>query len=199
VDVQVDLLLEALRKQDLEGSTLVLFTSDHGEGMDAHRWVTKLMLYEEPLRVPFIVRWPGKIAAGVVDGQHLVSGLDVLPTLCDWAEVYFPQVTGNSLRPLVENPGQEGRSFLISELYPHTEDLKMQGCCYARGASNMWCFSKARPPKCTSTLKRIQEKPATWHSTGLEWGTRTAPRSAAPMVCASGRFLRQCWWHETGC
>ena len=95
--------------------------------MAAHRWVTKLMLYEEPLRVPFIVRWPGKIPAGVVDGQHLVSGLDVLPTLCDWAEVYFPQVTGNSLRPLVENPGQEGRSFLISELHPDTEDLKMQG------------------------------------------------------------------------
>ena len=110
--------------------------------------------------------------------------------------MYFPQVAGNSLRLLVENPGQEGRSFLISELYPDTEDLEMQGCCYARGASNMWCFSKARPPKCTSTLKRIQEKPATWHSTGLEWGTRTAPRSAAPMVCASGRFLRQCWWHE---
>jgi arylsulfatase A-like enzyme len=83
VDVQVDRLLEALRKQDLEGSALVLFTSDHGQGMTAHCWAIKLMLYEEPLRVPFIVRWPGKIPAGVVDGQHLVSGLDVLPTLCD--------------------------------------------------------------------------------------------------------------------
>ena len=74
MDVQVDRLLEALRQQDLEGSTLVLFTSDHGEGMAAHRWVTKLMLYEEPLRVPFIVRSPGKIPAGAVDGQHLVTG-----------------------------------------------------------------------------------------------------------------------------
>ena len=125
-DVQGGRLLEVLRQQDLERNTLVLFTSGHGEGIAAHRWVTKLMLYEEPLRAPFIVRWPGKIAAGVVDGQRLVSGLDVLPTLCDWAEVYFPRGTGNSLRPLVENPGQEGRSFLISELYPDTEDLKMQ-------------------------------------------------------------------------
>ena len=48
-DVQVGRLLEALRQQDLEGSTLVLFTSNHGEGIAAHRWVTKLMLYEEPL------------------------------------------------------------------------------------------------------------------------------------------------------
>ena len=70
--------------------------------------------------MPFLVRWPGKITAGVVDGQHLLSGLDVLPTLCDWAEVHFPQDAGNSLRPLVENPGQEGRSFLISELHPDT-------------------------------------------------------------------------------
>ena len=83
MDGQVGRLLEALRQQDLERSALVLFTSDHGEGMAAHRWMTKLVLYEEPLRVPFIVRWPGKIPAGVVDGQHLVSGLDVLPTLCD--------------------------------------------------------------------------------------------------------------------
>ena len=67
--------------------------------MAAHRWVCKLMLYEEPVRVPFIVRWPGVIPYGVVDAEHLVSGLDVLPTLCSWAGVDFPEVTGTSCAP----------------------------------------------------------------------------------------------------
>ena len=127
VDVQVGRLLETLRATGLEDHTLVLFTSDHGEGMAAHRWVVKLMLYEEPTRVPFMVRWPGQIPAGRVDDTHLVSGLDVLPSLCDWAGVDFPEVTGISLRPLVENPQQAGRPFLVSELCPDTEDLSMQG------------------------------------------------------------------------
>jgi arylsulfatase A-like enzyme len=126
-DVQVGRLLDTLRQQGLEQDTLVLFTSDHGEGMAAHHWVVKLMLYEESLRVPFIMRWPGEIPAGAVDRHHLVSGLDVLPTLCDWGGVDFRPVTGDSLRPLIENPGQKGRPFLVSELYPDTQDLSMQG------------------------------------------------------------------------
>jgi len=147
VDVQIGRLLHTLRTTGLEDDTLVLFTSDHGEGMAAHRWVVKLMLYEEPTRVPFIVRWPGHIPAAVVDDHHLVSGLDVLPTLCDWAGVDYPEVTGISLRPLVENPQQAGRPFLVSELCPDTEDLEMQARMLRTQRYKYLAFSEGQNPE----------------------------------------------------
>ena len=127
VDVQLGRLLESLRTSDLEENTIVLFTSDHGEGMAAHRWVVKLMLYEEPLRVPFIARWPGHIPAGHIDDEHLVSGLDVLPTLCDLAAIEYPQVTGMSLKEVIGDPAKSGHPFVVAELYPDTEDLSLEG------------------------------------------------------------------------
>ncbi|MFT5375999.1 MAG: arylsulfatase A-like enzyme [Candidatus Latescibacterota bacterium] len=127
VDVQVGRLLGALRENGLEENTIVLFTSDHGEGMAAHQWVVKLMLYEEPLRVPLIVRWPEHIAAKRVDDEHLVSGLDVLPTLCDLAGVEHTPVTGMSLKGLIEDPAIPGRPFVVAELHPDTENLRLEG------------------------------------------------------------------------
>ena len=44
----------------------------------AHRWVVKLMVYEEAATVPFIVSWKSVTPEGVVDGVYLASGLDVL-------------------------------------------------------------------------------------------------------------------------
>ena len=125
VDVQIGRILGALRDSGLEEDTLVLFTSDHGEGMAAHRWVVKLMLYEEPMRVPFILSWTGVVPAGIRD--DLVSGVDVLPTLCDYAGIEYPEVAGDSLRPLLENPRATGRPFVVAELHPDTMNLSMQG------------------------------------------------------------------------
>lgn len=126
VDLQLGRLLETLRQKGLQDDTLVLFTSDHGEGLAAHRWVVKLMLYEEETRVPFIVRWPGKIPAGAVD-DRLVSGIDVVPSLCDWAGIDCPPVTGTSLSPLVQDADAPGRPFVVTQLYPDTKDLALQG------------------------------------------------------------------------
>ena len=90
VDALVGHVLATLRDQGLEEETVVIFTSDHGEGVAAHRWVVKLMLYEEPSTVPMIVSWRGHTPAGVVDSEHLVSGVDILPTICDYAGVTPP-------------------------------------------------------------------------------------------------------------
>ena len=85
VDQEIGRILAVLRKQGLERNTLVILTSDHGEGVAAHHWIVKLMLYEEPVTVPLVVSWKGVTPTGVADAAHLVSGLDVLPTMCDYA------------------------------------------------------------------------------------------------------------------
>ena len=147
VDAQVGRLLAALRSAGLEDDTLVLFTSDHGEGMAGHHWVVKLMLWEEPVTVPFVLRWPGQVPVGVVDRDQLVSGLDVLPTLCDWAGVGFPQVTGISLKPLLRNGQGPGRPHVASELYPDTKDPTMQARMLRTRRHKYVAFSSGRRPE----------------------------------------------------
>jgi arylsulfatase A-like enzyme len=126
VDVQVGRILNTLRHQRMEQDTLVVFTSDHGEGAAAHQWVVKLMLYEEPATVPLIWSWPGVIPAGRVDAGHLASGVDLLPTLCDYAGIDPPRdLAGASLRPVIDNPDLPGREFLVCELQPDNRDPDM--------------------------------------------------------------------------
>ncbi|MFC6964817.1 sulfatase [Halocatena marina] len=101
VDDRVDQILTAFRGEGLEDNTLVIFTSDHGDSHGAHQTIQKSFFYEEMVRVPFIVH-PLRGTGGHVD-EHLVSnGLDLLPTLCDYAEIEPPdELPGRSVRPLV--------------------------------------------------------------------------------------------------
>jgi glucosamine-6-phosphate deaminase len=117
VDRQVGQVLQALRQTGQEDNTLIIFTSDHGEGLGSHRWTGKMMYYQEEAAVPLIVSFKGVTPAGRIDREHLVSGLDVLPTICDYAGVRGPAVMrGQSLRPIIENPQQPGHEFVVSEM-----------------------------------------------------------------------------------
>ncbi len=116
VDGLIGRVLDALRKAGLEENTIVLFTSDHGEMGGAHRRIRKMALYEEAMGVPFIVAGPG-IARGVVDRTHLVSGLDILPTLCDYAGVATAaQTRGLSVRPIIDNASAPWREVVFGAL-----------------------------------------------------------------------------------
>ena len=83
VDQQIGRLLGALEESGLSDDTLIVLTSDHGEGVAAHKWVTKLMLWEEVVKVPFVIRLSGAVPENRLDSSRLVSGVDLLPTLCD--------------------------------------------------------------------------------------------------------------------
>lgn len=118
-DRRVATILTALREAGLERNTLVVFTSDHGEMDGAHRLEAKEVLYEEATRVPFVMSYKGVIPEGRVDSAHLVStGLDLLPTLCDFAGIELPPVAldGRSIRSLAEgrSPG-DWRKYVVAE------------------------------------------------------------------------------------
>jgi arylsulfatase A-like enzyme len=80
----------------------VVFSADHGDMDSAHGFEHKSLPYEEAARVPFLVSWPGRVAAGKVDRRRLVSAnVDLLPTLCDCAGIEAPaRLPGRSIRPL---------------------------------------------------------------------------------------------------
>jgi len=104
VDRHIGRVLAALKEAGLEERTVVVFSSDHGDLDAAHRLEHKSFPYEEAARVPLIVSFPGHTPRGRVDREHLiVSGVDLLPTLCDFADIEPPKgLPGRSIRPLAE-------------------------------------------------------------------------------------------------
>jgi len=104
VDAKIGKLLDAIEQADLQDDTLIVFTSDHGDMDSAHKLEHKIVLYEEAARIPFVMSYKGIIPKGRIDATHLVSnGLDLLPTLCDYADIKPPNgLHGRSLRSLAE-------------------------------------------------------------------------------------------------
>ena len=81
VDDQFGRILKVLEEEGLAENTVVVFTSDHGNCLGCHEEVSKNVHYEEAMRVPLLVRWPGRIRPRRED--LLLSSPDLYPTLLD--------------------------------------------------------------------------------------------------------------------
>lgn len=103
LDQQIGRLMDELGKLGLADSTAIFFSSDNGPEdiyvtNAGHSGVgsagpfrgRKRSLYEGGVRTPFIARWPGKIPAGRIDDTSVVSGVDLMPTVCRLAGVAMP-------------------------------------------------------------------------------------------------------------
>ncbi len=101
MDAQVGEILAALRASSAAKNTIVVFLSDHGDGMGAHRMVTKqVSFYEEMTRIPLIFAGPGLTGRGKILREPLTSSIDLLPTLCDLAGLKAPAgLPGRSMAP----------------------------------------------------------------------------------------------------
>jgi arylsulfatase A-like enzyme len=99
MDDNVGRVLDALDELGLTESTLVVYSSDQGFYLGEHGWFDKRWMYEESLRTPLLVRWPGVVAPGR-RSDALVSNLDFAETFLDLAGVTIPgDMQGRSLVP----------------------------------------------------------------------------------------------------
>lgn len=114
VDSEIQTVLNAVKEAGAEENTLIIVSSDHGDMSASHRMEHKSTLYEESANVPFIAMWKGQIPAGRLDDKNLVSnGLDLLPTVCDYAGIKaISDPRGRSLRPLFEGDEVQWRETL---------------------------------------------------------------------------------------
>ena len=117
VDAQIQPILDALKESGREENTLIIFTSDHGDNDASHKMEHKTALYEESANIPFAAMWKGHIPAGQVNTKNLVSnGLDLLPTVCDYAGIDGQSdPRGRSLKPLFEGKDVDWRETLAVE------------------------------------------------------------------------------------
>ncbi len=101
VDENVGRLLRYLDDEGLTANTLVIYASDQGFYLGEHGWFDKRWIFEESLRTPLLVRWPGVARAGSVN-RDLVSVLDLAETFLEAAGVPVPpEMQGRSLVPIL--------------------------------------------------------------------------------------------------
>lgn len=98
VDKSVGRILDFLKENGLDKNTIVVYTSDQGFYMGEHGWFDKRWMFEESLRTPLLIQWPGVIKPGTVNSD-LVSNLDYAETFLDIAGAEIPEE-------------MQGRSFL---------------------------------------------------------------------------------------
>lgn len=113
VDDSVGRLLQFLDDEKLADNTIVVYASDQGFYLGEHGWFDKRWIFEESLRTPLLIRWPGTIApASKCDA--IVSNIDFAPTLLEAAGVAVPSdVQGKSMLPILKGktPADWRRSF----------------------------------------------------------------------------------------
>jgi arylsulfatase A-like enzyme len=113
IDDWVGKILDRLDQHGLADRTLVVFTSDHGEMLGSHGMSGKNIFYEESVRIPFLMRLPGKITPGT-RVESPVSTRDLFPTVLDYLGQASPEgLDSQSLRGVVE--GRETRDFVVAE------------------------------------------------------------------------------------
>ncbi len=113
VDEQVGRVMDALRKNELDENTVVIFLADHGEALGDHGlWGKGPYHYDSVIRVPFLINWPGKVDPGTVHAG-VCSLLDFAPTVLDIAGVPIPEgeLPGSTEAPGAPAPWP-GRSLL---------------------------------------------------------------------------------------
>lgn len=113
IDEGVGKLLDYLDAEGLADNTVVVYASDQGFYLGEHGWFDKRWIFEESLRTPCLVRWPGVAKPGAANAD-MVSTLDFAPTLLEAAGVPVPaDVQGKSLVPVLRGttPADWRKSF----------------------------------------------------------------------------------------
>jgi arylsulfatase A-like enzyme len=119
IDESIGRILRGLEEAGLADSTIIVFTSDHGDFLGEHGLLFKEHLYEGALHVPLIIGDPRQKRVGLRN-SGLVETIDIMPTLLELVELDAPsQMRGKSLKPLMEDPCRPHRSAVFSEWTTH--------------------------------------------------------------------------------
>jgi len=103
IDEAIGRVLDALDELGATDSTLVIYTTDHGDNCGSHHMIDKhYVMYEDVVHVPLAMRWPGVIAPGMVREEFVVHALDLASTICEATGLPIPaDYQGRSLMPLL--------------------------------------------------------------------------------------------------
>jgi arylsulfatase A-like enzyme len=161
VDHSIGSILACLERLGLSDDTVIVHTSDHGDTLGAHHLFGKEVMFEEAVRVPYLVRLPGQQRGEIV--SHPVSHIDFVPTLIDLlGQKKHPQCAGTSLLPLIREEATPPESIFIE-----------------------WAPNRTKVKKGTSLAPRRMIKRA------IEESTRTVVSSDGWKLCLRDKDLNE--------
>lgn len=120
VDDNVGRVLDWLDRTGLSKNTIVIYTSDQGFFLGEHNFFDKRFMYEETLRMPFLIRWPQRIKPGT-RSEGMILNVDFAPLMLDAAGVKVPSdMQGRSFLPLLEGrtPGDWRKAIYYRYYHP---------------------------------------------------------------------------------
>jgi len=104
IDDNLQLIFDYVKQNGLDDNTIIVLTSDQGFFLGEHGFFDKRFIYEQPIHMPFIMKYPKKIKPGS-QNHHLISNIDIAPTLLDLAHLKTNQnMQGKSFKKLLSNP-----------------------------------------------------------------------------------------------
>jgi len=124
IDDNIGKLLDYLEASGQANNTVVIYTADQGYFLGEHGFFDKRMIYEEALRMPFVIRYPKEIKAGI-DIDEMILNIDFPALFADYAEVQKPAfVEGNSFRKILE--GEELNNWRREIYYRYWQHLPVR-------------------------------------------------------------------------
>jgi len=176
MDEGIGRILAALKSSGIDKDTIVVFTSDNGGERFSDTWPLvgkKMDLLEGGIRVPYIVRWPGKVKAGGVTAQHAIT-MDWVATFLDAAGVKphaaYP-LDGMSLMNVLKNPKRTvKRDLFWKMLYRNQKALRSGDWKYLSVEGDEFLFNLAKDERERANFgKRDPTRLAAMHAKYLAW------------------------------
>lgn len=123
VDDNVGRMLSCLDTDGIADDTVIIYTSDQGFFLGDHGWFDKRFMYEESLRMPFLMRYPREVPPGTTC-DHIITNVDVAPTFLDYAgEQPAERMQGRSFRSMVagDRHGGTWRNGMYYRYWMHND------------------------------------------------------------------------------
>ncbi|HET8550478.1 MAG TPA: sulfatase [Bryobacteraceae bacterium] len=161
VDDGVGRLLDYLRDQQFEQDTVVIYTSDQGFFLGDHGWFDKRFMYEESLRMPFLVRYPREIRRATVN-RDLILNIDFAELFLDYAGLRAPaDMQGRSFRAnLRGQTPKDWRQSMYYRYWMHLADHGVAAHYGVRTHTHKLVYYHGKPLGSSGAVNR---------ETGTEW------------------------------
>ena len=206
VDESVGRLMETLKELNLDENTVVIYSSDQGFYVGDHGWYDKRWMYEESLKMPFIIKWPEAIKPGSRNSTHMIQNLDYAETFLDIAKplhsppIFFCSGLGNCNNrcrgrrsmSLQSHRNSKGLTTFTSA-FSKSATLRVEtvSLCILAVAAIMLSLIGIARPFCLSLASSRAQLLAVWVSKSNE-GNRFTPSSnhfnSCVRLCPAGKM-----------
>jgi arylsulfatase A-like enzyme len=119
VDEQIGRVIGKLENLNILDDTVIIYAGDNGHFWGEHGLYDKRLAYEESIRIPFIVRYPGLIKDPGRRASQMILNIDLAPTILDIAGIRIPSyMQGESFKPILQSADVRGRNSWLYEHFP---------------------------------------------------------------------------------